>query len=82
VLHLIYNCAEKAGSGETRAKHAGMNSAEVQVNRCRIEGEPVITAAGLDLGVEQQVRDATQQAVVVALHAHAHAHVDPVLADG
>jgi len=68
VSHLIYNCPEKAGSGETRAKHAGMNSAEVQVNRCRIEGKPVITA--------------TQQAVVVALHAHAHAHVDPVLADG
>ena len=28
------------------------------------------------------MRDATQQAAVVAVHAHAHAHVDPVLADG
>ena len=53
----------------------------------------MITAAGLvpgpqparlgtPLGVEQQVRDATQQAAVAALYAHAHAHIDPVLADG
>ena len=90
--HLIYNCPEKAKSGEMRAKHAGMNSADVQVNRCQVEGEHVITAASLGPGLQparlhapvgqQQVRDATQQAAVAALHAHAHTHVDSVLADG
>ena len=72
-----------------------MNSAEVQVNRCQVDSEHMITAAGLGSGPqparldvrggdEQQVRDAKQQAAVAAphTHAHAHAHVDPVLADG
>jgi len=76
-----------------RAKHATMNSAEVQVDRCQVDSEHVITAAGLGpgpqpagldapVGGQQQVRDATQQAAVAARHAHAHTHVDPVLADG
>ena len=93
VSHLIYNCPEKARSGEMRAKHASMNSAEVQVDRCQVDSEHVITAAGLGpgpqpagldapVGGQQQVRDATQQAAVAARHAHAHTHVDPVLADG
>jgi len=44
VSHLIYNCPEKAKSGETRAKQPSVNSAEIQVNRCQVEGEHVITA--------------------------------------
>jgi len=72
-----------------------VNSAEIQVNRCQVEGEHVITAVGLSPGPQparldapvgdqadqQQVCDATQPAAV-ALHANAHAHIDPVLADG
>jgi len=50
VSHLICNCPEKPRSSEIPAKQPSVNSAEVQVNRCQVDSEHVIAAAGLGPG--------------------------------